>query len=110
MKKPPLTTKHKLARLQLARNFHHFNKEWEKYVFSDEKKFNLDGPAGFKYYWHDLRKQPRLFSKRQSGGGSIMIWRAIGFKGKLDLVIIDTILNSAGYVDILNNHLKRGGY
>ena len=42
-------------------------------VWSDEKKFNLYGP-GLAYKWHDLRKQIGWFSKRDSGGASVMIW------------------------------------
>ncbi|ULT88886.1 hypothetical protein L3Y34_007826 [Caenorhabditis briggsae] len=45
---------------------------WDKVIFSDEKKFNLDGPDGFKSYWHDLRKDPAVFAKRNFGGGSLM--------------------------------------
>ena len=45
--------------------------DWAKVVFSDEKKFNLDGPDGFQYYWHDLRKEEQLFSRRPFGGGSL---------------------------------------
>lgn len=32
-----------------------------------KKKIKLDGPGGWSYYWHDLRKIPETFSKRQQG-------------------------------------------
>ena len=47
--------------------------KWETVVFSDEKKFNLDGPDGSQSYWDDLRKEKQLFSKRLFGGGSVMV-------------------------------------
>lgn len=30
-------------------------------ILSDGKKFNLDGPNDWSYYWHDIRKEPRTF-------------------------------------------------
>lgn len=44
----------------------------EQIIFSDEKKFNLDGPDGYNYYWHDLRKEPIYFSKSRKGSKGIM--------------------------------------
>ncbi len=46
-------------------------------VFSDEKKFNLDGPDGFSMYWHDLRKEEKYFSTCQNGGRGLMLWGAV---------------------------------
>ena len=50
--------------------------KWETVAFSDEKKFNLDGPDGSQCYWYDLGKEKQLFSKRQFGGESVMVWGA----------------------------------
>lgn len=74
---------------------------WDLVVFSDEKKFNLDGPDGFKYYWHDLRNDPKVMSKRQSGGGSIMIWAGFSVYGKTKLHFITERMNSIKYIRLL---------
>ena len=34
------------------------------------KKFNLDGPDGLHYHWHDLRTAREILSKRYEGGQS----------------------------------------
>lgn len=74
-------------------------------IFSDEKKFNLDGPDGIQYYWRDLRKEPKYFSKRNFGGGSLMVWGAFCSAGTLTLAFPSTKMNSLEYIGVLENHL-----
>lgn len=102
---PPLSDAHKQARLEWARDHMTWNKEWQKIVWSDEKKFNLDGPDGFSYYWHDLRKEELLFTTRSQGGGSVMIWASFGWNGQSDICFIETRLKANGYQNVLKNHL-----
>ena len=64
-------------------------------MFYGEKKFNLDGPDGSPYYWHNLRKEKQLFSKRLFGGGSVMVWGAFSVS---DLVVMEGKQNYARYV------------
>ncbi len=65
---PSLTEQHKAKRLDFAKmHMGWSDKDWEKVIFSDEKKWNLDGPDGNSYYWHDMRKNPEIFSQRQQG-------------------------------------------
>ena len=44
--------------------------------FLRKKKINLDGPDGFKYYWHHVNKEEISYSKRIQDGGGIMVWPA----------------------------------
>ena len=67
--------------------------------------FNLDGPDGFHYYWHDLQKEKLIFSKRVQGGGSVMIWGAFSSKGKSQLKFVDGTLTSLKYTSLLRTHL-----
>ena len=80
LKKPPLTKLHKKERLKFAENRITWTDKWKTVIFSDEKKFNLDGPDGFQYYWHDLRDQRDITMSRNFGGCSVMIWAAFGYK------------------------------
>ncbi|GBL95453.1 hypothetical protein AVEN_182655-1 [Araneus ventricosus] len=63
-----------------------------------KKKWNLDGPDGNIIYWHDLRKEPRSFFSRQSGGGSVMVWAAFSFSGQVRLAFLDGRQNSPKYI------------
>ena len=103
--RPNLKERHITARLAWAKNHFNWSTEWHKIIFSDEKKFNLDGPDGFQYYWHDLRKEEKWYSKKVCGGGRVMVWGAIGYNGKTNLAIIDTRNNGQKYVETLETHL-----
>lgn len=80
--RPPLCKAHKEARLQFSETFLRERRDASNIVWSDEKRFNLDGPDGFQYYFHDLRKAEKTLSKRVQGGGGVMIWAAFGYRGK----------------------------
>ena len=64
-----------------------------------------NGPNGFCYYWHDLRKDKKLFSTCQQGGNSIMVWAAFCSNGKSELCFIDSSMNSLVYLQTLQAHL-----
>lgn len=105
-KKPVLTKQHASARLEWARKALQTHLDWRLVIWSDEKKFNLDGPDGFQYYWHDLRKEEKYLSGRAFGGGSVMIWAGFGWHGKTDLAFVDGTMNSQKYIDIMETHLN----
>lgn len=102
--KPRLTDDHKEARRAWAVRMIQERQNWYHLLFSDEKRFNLDGPDGYRYYWHDLRKDYRYFSKRVQGGGGVMIWACFG-AGGYRMAIVNGKLNSEAYTDMLEIHM-----
>lgn len=104
-KGPWLSKSHMERRVEWASEHVHWTSHWSRVIFSDEKKFNLDGPDGFNYYWHDLRKEKRIFSTRSHGGGSVMIWAAIFEGGRSELAILDGNQTADNYVTTLSKFL-----
>ncbi|KAG3176581.1 hypothetical protein PC128_g17225 [Phytophthora cactorum] len=90
MASPVLTKHHKANRLKWAREKVTWDAaKWSQVVFSDEKKFNLDGPDDLQFYWHDLRFETQIYWRHQSGGGSVMVLGAFCAGGKSELVILE---------------------
>ncbi|TMW48876.1 hypothetical protein DOY81_006040, partial [Sarcophaga bullata] len=72
-------------------------------IFSDEKKFNLDGPDGFKYYWREKGGDTRTRIARNSQGGFLMIWVAFGYRARSPICFISHKMNAENYVELLDN-------
>lgn len=106
LKKPRITEASRAERVAFATHHVHWMDEWNRTLFSDEKKFNLDGPDGWSSYWHDLRKEPLIFSKRQQGGGSVMIWLAISRERTSPICFIEGTLTSNKFIQLLSNQLE----
>ena len=65
---------HKLKREDFALDKILWTRQWRKAIFSDEKKFNLDGPYGFKYRWHHVNKDKISYSERIKSKKVLWFW------------------------------------
>jgi hypothetical protein len=77
----------------------------KKVIFSDEKKFNLNGPDGYNFYCSEINKEEVVYFQRTIGGISIMIWTCFNYYGKSKLAFIDKTVDSLKYQDILRDNL-----
>lgn len=105
LRKPPLSTAHRQHRVNWCVQRLAWTLDWRTYIFSDEKKFNLDGPDGWAFYWHDTRKDEVHFRRLQQGGTSVMVWGAIGWNGKSNLAFVAGRMNSTAYTNVLRDYL-----
>ncbi|CDF39120.1 unnamed protein product [Chondrus crispus] len=103
---PQMLIHHKTARVAWATEKVTWTiPDWNNVVWSDEKKFNLDGPDGFACCWHDLRREDLIFSKRQQGGGSLMVWGAFAGGKKCELAILEGKQTAVKYIGTLESFL-----
>ncbi|PIC18805.1 hypothetical protein B9Z55_024569 [Caenorhabditis nigoni] len=102
-KAPFITIQHRQSRLAFAQK--NARRDWSKIVWSDEKRFNYDGPDGNRAYWHDLRKDNLRFSRRNYKGGSVLVWACFGAKGRIKLVFGPRTIKTMSYLYILKKAL-----
>lgn len=112
-KRPPCFRSTKVKRLEFAQTHLQWNqyqnpllRSWQKTVFSDEKKFNLDGPDGWAYYWHDLRKEKRYLMSRQGGGSGVMVWLGFTIDRKLQLYMWDGKVKATNILNAFENEIE----
>jgi transposase len=105
-KAPRLKAHHITARVAWAERYVGISDEsWARVFFSDEKKWNLDGPDGLKYYWHCLRNDEKVAFSRQNGGGSVMVWGAFYLDGTTRLAFLQGNQKAEDYVYTLSEYL-----
>lgn len=97
-RKPILSGLQRAARVAWARNRLHWANKWKDIVFSD-------GPDNSAFYYHDIRKRELLHDKRHTGGGSVMVWAAIGWRGKSSIAFLDGSQDSLKYQQTLEEFL-----
>ena len=92
-------------RVEWARAHEDCQEEWCHILFSDEKKFNLDGPDGNSFYYHETRKPKLLQNKRHSGGGGTMLWGVMGYDEGFTTCFVGGNMNSEVYQRVLHETL-----
>lgn len=85
-----------------AEKYIQWKKKWQRVIFNDEKRFTLDEPDGYQYYFHDLRKETQSLSCRQAGGERIMAWAGIGYYGSTEIKFIIGKMKSLGYINLID--------
>lgn len=103
-KAPLLSSSHRLKRLHFVESLLAKRADLTVILYTDEKRFSLDGPDGDKRVWineiHQCHRPTRI--RRQQGGGGVMAW--VGFCGQLKtpLVFFDDSIDGETYL----NHVK----
>lgn len=107
--KPLLGRRHKKARLEFAHMYRDWTPEdWKAVMWSDETKICRLGNPGRKWVWKKKGEPPTERTTRgtmKHGGGSIMFWGCMGWKGVGNGARIEGIMNKELYLEILEDNL-----
>lgn len=101
---PQLSTRHLQARLAFSRARRDWTSDqWDKVLFSDEKRFTYAVPDGPIKSW--MKKGNRKRITKCVSQKSVMVWAAFSKTKKTDIVFVTGNLNSELYMDILEHNL-----
>lgn len=98
-----LNASQKAKRVSILTNWISMSIDWKRTIFTDEKRFSLNGPDNFMTYRRSIsNKKSRM--KNHSGGGSIMYWGMLLPDCSLYLKEILGNLNADKYIDLLKDY------
>lgn len=98
-----LSKNDKVKRLNQVKEWISLNHPWEKTIFTDEKRFSLDGPDDWRTFIRNDTKSYRM--KRQSGGGGVMVWMMVQPNGLLSYHFINGKIKSTDYINLMKNKI-----
>lgn len=99
IKKVSLTKWDKSQRLETVRSWFCDNHPWEQTIFTDEKRFSLDGPDDWRSY---VAKDSNINrKKRQCGGGGVLVWMMVMPNGLLAFQFLEGKVDSKKYIKLL---------
>ena len=104
VKSVPLSKFHKECRIKLATQWIETNHPWQRTVFSNEKRFSLDGSDNLGTWTKSEHDDIRI--KRQMGGGGLMVWGMLLPNGILHLERLDGRVNGETYNKLLSEKVK----
>ena len=96
------TERHRVNRLQWARNHLTNRRNWRDVVFSDESRFNLlsaDGRVRVYLRQHERYAQNCVLQRDRFGGGGVMVWGAINHSFRSSLIVVRNTLTARHYID-----------
>lgn len=98
-----LTKRHKQDRVNMIKSWITLDHNWNITIFSDEKRFTLDGPDHWSSYITKNSNIQRI--KRQCKGGSVLIWMMAMPNGLLSFRVIEGTLNSSKYIELIDDYV-----
>ena len=104
IKEKGLSKKNQEIRVNFARDHVAWIDDWQRVIFSDEKKWNLTGPDGWARMWVQTGRNTNMaqFSQMMK---SIMVWGAISASGPLVLVLMKGKYDSRKYIEMIDTNL-----
>ncbi len=105
---PLISKKNLRARKIFYEKYKNFTyEEWQKVIFSDESTFKIINAKGRQHFYSlkNNKQKNKVFVRTvKFGGGSLMIWGFISFKGRRKIYKVDGMMNQHKYVDLLHEN------
>ncbi|GFX86811.1 transposable element Tc1 transposase [Trichonephila clavipes] len=109
IRKPLVTAHHALQRCQWCRTHRQWTpQQWQQVIWSDESTFTLFQTTGRVYVWRTPKEvcAPEcIVLTVKHGGGSLMVWGAISWRGLGPLVTLHDKVKAAHSVNILGDQV-----